>query len=109
MSEWTAYHEDNRKHALKRIRNMALSRQYKKELYLWINSYLDPFYISGSIAERKKDLDDPFDLLRTEAEKDLEFTVLRATSKDRSNSDVIMFESNLLLMFNLMLSDIRAS
>ncbi|MDW7731077.1 MAG: hypothetical protein SCH66_01455 [Methanolobus sp.] len=109
MSEWTAYFEDNRRYALSRIRNMALSRQYRKELSLWINSYLDPFYIYRAIAERNRDFADPFNLIRTEAEKDLEFTVLSATKKDRNNSDVILFESNLLMLFNLLLSEIRGS
>lgn len=88
---------------------MALSRQYRKELSLWINSYLDPFYIYRAIAERNRDHADPFDLIRTEAEKDLEFTVLSATGKDRSNSDIILFESNLLLLFNMLLSGIETS
>ena len=109
MPEWTAYCEDNRKYALNRIRNMALSRQYRKELSLWINNYLDPFYIYRAIAERKKDFQDPFDIVRNEAEKDLEYTLLSATTRDRSNSDVIMFESNLLLLFNMMLSQMRTT
>lgn len=109
MPEWTAYCEDNRDYALKRIRNMALSRQYRKELSLWINNYLDPFYIYRAITEKQKDQENPFDTIRTEAEKDLEFTVLSATRKDRNNSDVILFESNLLLLFNILLLQIRAS
>ncbi|KXS43015.1 hypothetical protein HWN40_00315 [Methanolobus zinderi] len=109
MPEWTAYCEENRNYALKRIRNMALSIKYRKELSLWINNYLDPFYIRRAVIEKKKDFSNPFELIRTEAEKDLEFTVLSATKRDRSNIDVIMFESNLLLMFNMLLSRIRAS
>lgn len=108
MPEWTAYFDENRTYALKRIRNMGLSRQYRKELALWTRNYLDPLYIYRSAADRKGNSADPFDLIRIEAEKDLEFTVLSATKKDRS-SDVIMFESNLLLLFNLLLSRIRAS
>ncbi|TGC08912.1 hypothetical protein [Methanolobus halotolerans] len=109
MPEWTEDYEDNRKHALIRIRNMALSVQYRKELSLWVNNYLNPFYIHRTITEKRKDFADPFDLIRTEAEKDLEFTVLSATKKDRSSSEIILFESNLLLSFNLLLSRIRAS
>jgi hypothetical protein len=44
-----------------------------------------------------------------EAEKDLEFTVLRANNRDRRNGEIIFFESNLLLMFNLMLKHIRTA
>jgi hypothetical protein len=108
-TEWIAYYEENRKHALDLIGNMPLSARYRRELDLWINNYLDPFALNRTVAARKKDSADPFALIRTEAEKDLEFTVLNATGKDRIGGDILLLESNLLLQFNLLLSHIKAS
>jgi hypothetical protein len=109
MSDWINYYEDNKQTALKRINNMALSNDYSRELNCWVNKYLDPFSVARTIAEEKRISLDPFSRIRMEAEKDLEFTLLRANKKDRNNCDIIFFESNLLLMFNLMLKHIRTA
>ena len=109
MPEWIAYCEENREYALKTIRNMPLSMKYQKELSLWVNNYLDPFYICKAVIDRKEGYGDPFNLIRAEAEKDLEFAVLSATRNDRNNSEILLFESNLLLLFNMVLSQIRAA
>lgn len=108
-TEWIAYYEQNRKHALTLIGNMPLSSRYRRELDLWINNYLDPFALNRTVASRKRDSADPFALIRTEAEKDLEFTVLNATCRDRARGDIFLLESNLLLQFNMLLSHIKAS
>jgi hypothetical protein len=91
------------------IRNMQFSASYRKELSLWINNYLDPFVLNRAVAVKKSESADPFALLRTEAEKDLEFTVLKATGRDRTSGDIYMMESNFLLQFNMLLSHIKAS
>jgi hypothetical protein len=109
MSDWINYYEDNKQTALMRIKNMALSSGYSRELSCWVNKYLDPFSVARTIAEERKESLDPFSRIRMEAEKDLEFTLLRANTKDRNNCDIIFFESNLLLMFNLMLKHIRTA
>ncbi|MEZ5335771.1 MAG: hypothetical protein R2741_11315 [Methanolobus sp.] len=109
MSDWIAYYEDNRQNALARIKNMTLSARYRKELNCWVNKYLDPFSVARTISFERSETPDPYARIRIEAEKDLEFTLLTATKKDRNNSDIIFFESNLLLLFNLMLKHIRTA
>ncbi|SFM68488.1 hypothetical protein [Methanolobus profundi] len=109
MSDWITYYEDNKLSALKRIKNMALSPGYRKELSCWVNKYLDPFSVARTISIERKESLDPYSRIRMEAERDLEFTLLTATGKDRNSSDIILFESNLLLLFNLMLKHIRAA
>jgi hypothetical protein len=109
MSDWINYYEDNKRTALMRINNMALSTGYSRELNCWVNKYLDPFSVARAISEERKENLDPFSRIRMEAEKDLEFTVLRANNRDRRNGEIIFFESNLLLMFNLMLKHIRTA
>lgn len=109
MSDWIAYYEDNKQSALKRIKNMSLSVRYRKELNCWVNKYLDPFSVARTISNERTETLDPYSRIRIEAEKDLEFTLLTATGKDRSNSEIIFFESNLLLLFNLMLKHIRTA
>ncbi len=88
---------------------MSLSEKYRKELGMWVDNYLDPFVLNRTVAARKSDSSDPFALIRTEAEKDLEFTVLKATGKDRTGGDIYMMESNFLLQFNMLLSHIKVS
>jgi hypothetical protein len=88
---------------------MPLSTRYREELRLWVNNYLDPFLLNRTIVGKRSDSTDPFALIRTEAEKDLEFTVLKATAKDRNREDILFLESNLLLQFNLLLSHIKSS
>ncbi|WP_340820161.1 hypothetical protein [Methanolobus sp. WCC4] len=109
MSDWIAYYEDNKQSALKRIKNMGLSPGYRKELNCWVNKYLDPFSVARVISIERRETSDPYSRIRIEAEKDLEFTLLNATRSDRISSDVIFFESNLLLLFNLMLKHIRTA
>lgn len=109
MSDWIAHYEDNKQSALKRIRNMGLSPGYRKELNCWVNKYLDPFSVARTISVERKESVDPYIRIRMEAEQDLEFTLLNANKKDRNNSDIIYFESNLLLLFNLMLKHIRTA
>lgn len=109
MSDWITYYEDNKHNALNRIKNMALSARYSRELICWVNTYLDPFSVARTISLERHENPDPFSRIRMEAEKDLEFTLLTATGKDRNNSDIIFFESNLLLLFNLMLRHIRTA
>ncbi|WP_292463702.1 hypothetical protein [Methanolobus sp.] len=88
---------------------MPLSTRYREELGLWVNNYLDPFFLNRTIVGKKSYSTDPFALVRTEAEKDLEFTVLKATGRDRNREDILFLESNLLLQFNLLLSHIKSS
>lgn len=109
MSDWIRYYEDNRQSALARISNMALSERYRKELNCWVDKYLDPFSVAKTISYERTETLDPYFRIKMEAKKDLEFTLLTATGKDRNNSDMIFFESNLLLMFNLMLKHIRTA
>ncbi|WP_342303897.1 hypothetical protein [Methanolobus sp. ZRKC5] len=109
MSDWITYYQENKQSSLKRIKNMTLSTRYSKELGCWVNKYLDPFSVAKSISIARNETQDPFSKIRMEAEKDLEFTLLTATSKDRNNTDIILFESNLLLLFNIMLRHIRTA
>ena len=107
MPEWIDYYEDNREFALQRIKNMALSVRYRKELSMWINKYLDPFVIFRIVSAGRSPSDDTFRRIRMEAEKDLEFTILTASKRDRKSSDILLFESNLLLLFNMMLAHMK--
>ncbi|WP_319506359.1 hypothetical protein [uncultured Methanolobus sp.] len=109
MSDWITYYEDNKQSALQRIRNMALTARYRKELNCWVNKYLDPFTVAKTISIERRESPDPYSRIRMEAEKDLEFTLLNASRKDRSDSEIIFFETNLLLLFNLMLKHIRTA
>jgi len=109
MPDWIDYYEDNRQNALSRINNMTLSAGYSRELNCWVNKYLDPFSVARTISQERLESPDPYSRIRIEAEKDLEFTLLRANRRDRNNCEIIFFESNLLLMFNLMLKHIRVA
>ncbi|MDY0385924.1 MAG: hypothetical protein RBT65_02080 [Methanolobus sp.] len=109
MSDLIIYHLENKQSSLKRIKNMGLSSRYSRELNCWVNKYLDPFSVAKSIYIARNETQDPFSKIRMEAEKDLEFTLLTASSKDRTNTDIVLFESNLLLLFNLMLRQIRTT
>ncbi|WP_407355043.1 hypothetical protein [Methanolobus sp. WCC5] len=109
MPDWITYYEDNRQNALSRIKNMSLSARYRRELNCWVNKYLDPFSVARTISVERYESPDPYSRIRLEAEKDLEFTLLTATGKDRNNSEILFFESNLLLLFNLMLRHIRTA
>ncbi len=109
MSDLIAYYLENKQSSLKRIKNMTLSPRYSRELSCWVNKYLDPFSVAKSIYIARNETQDPFSKIRMEAEKDLEFTLLSASAKDRDNTDIILFESNLLLLFNLMLRHIRTT
>ncbi len=109
MSDWITYYEDNRQSALEKIKNMALSTKYRQQLNCWVNTYLDPFSVARTISVERFEDPDPFSKIRVEAEKDLEFTVLCANKNDRKSSEIIFFESNLLLLFNLMLRHIRTA
>lgn len=109
MPEWITYYQENKENALNSIGNMALSPKYQRELAMWVNKYLDPVNIFRTVNNKRTDVLDPFRMIKLEAERDLEFTVLLANRKDRSNCNILFFESNLLLLFNLMLAHIKNS
>ncbi|WP_406660475.1 hypothetical protein V7O66_11575 [Methanolobus sp. ZRKC3] len=109
MPEWIAYYQENRENALSSIGNMALSSSYQKELSLWVNRYLDPIGLFRTINAKREEATDPFERIRLQAERDLEFTILLANKKDRSGSNILLLESNLLLLFNLMLAHMKNS
>jgi len=109
MPEWIAYYQENRINALNRIGNMPLSPKYQRELAMWVNKYLDPVGIFRTVNGKRSNDSDSFRKIRLQAEKDLEFTVLLANKRDRRDCNILLFESNLLLHFNLMLAHMENS
>lgn len=109
MPEWIAYYQENKEGALNIIGNMPLSPSYQRELAMWVKKYLDPVGLFRTINNERKVVPDPFNKIKLEAEKDLEFTVLLANKRDRSNCNILLFETNLLLLFNLMLAHMKNS
>ena len=107
MPELITYYQENRENALQSIGNMPLSTDYQRGLTLWVNRYLDPIGLFSIVNSGRKESSDQFERIRFEAEMDLEFTVLLANKRDRSNNNILLFESNLLLLFNLMLSHMK--
>ena len=109
MPEWITYYQENKESALNIIGNMPLSSGYQRELTMWVQKYLDPVGLFRIINNERTVVSDPFNKIKLEAEKDLEFTVLIANKRDRSNCNILLFETNLLLLFNLMLAHMKNS
>jgi hypothetical protein len=109
MPEWIAYYQEKRDNALNSIGNMALSLNYQRELAMWVNKYLDPISLFRTLNNERAISSDPVHKIKIEAERDLEFTVLFANKKDRNGCNILFFESNLLLHFNLMLAHMENS
>jgi len=100
---------DNKEHASCVINHMGLSEKYTYALISWTEKYLEIRNLEKMLWRETASSEDPYRSVQIEAEKDLEFTVLFATKKDRSNTDVIFFEGNLLLLFNISLQSLKES
>lgn len=100
FSEWDAM-----SYALCRVKQLHISENYRKEIIRWIDVYLDPRNMENRLRGHNAFPED-FSI-KEAAEKDLEFAILFAEEKDRKDSSVILFESQLILLFNLMLNEIN--
>ena len=100
---------DNKNHAFCVINHMCLSERYTDALIDWIEKYLDIKNLERIIWGQVASSEEPYHSVQIKAEKDLEFTVLFASKKDRSNTDVIFLEGNLLLLFNITLHSLKES
>jgi len=98
---------DNKEHASCLINNMRLSEKYTDALMSWTEKYLDLINLERIIWGEIAVSENPYLNVKMAAEKDLEFTVLFASKKDRSNSDVFFLEGNLLLLFNFTLESLK--
>jgi hypothetical protein len=100
---------DNKEHASCVINNMGLSEKYTDALISWIEKYLDIRNLERIVWGETAASEDPYRNVQIAAESDLEFTVLFASKKDRSNSAVFFLEGNLLLLFNITLQSLKES
>lgn len=100
---------DNKEHASSVINHMGLSEKYTDALISWTEKYMDIINLERIIWVEFASSEEPCRSVQMAAEKDLEFTVLFASKKDRSNNDVIFLEGNLLLLFNITLQSLKES
>lgn len=100
---------DNKENASSVISHMKLSEKYTSALIGWTDKYLDMKNLERTIWGETAASEDPYSSVQIAAERDLEFTVLFATKKDRSNNDVLFLEGNLLLLFNITLQSLKES
>jgi hypothetical protein len=92
-------------HALTYLKNVEISERYKAQLFHWVGTYLDEGTLENIIAYKEStDWDHPFESIRSEAEKDLELTTLYASGGEQYDIDLMVFEGNLLILFNELLS-----
>ncbi|WP_445474663.1 hypothetical protein ACT9XH_09830 [Methanococcoides methylutens] len=105
------YIEDNeisnsaKTHAVNYLQNVEISERYRTQLFQWVGTYLDENTLENIIAYKKSaDWDHPFESIRSEAEKDLELTTLYASRGEQYKIDLMVFEGNLLVLFNELLS-----
>jgi len=100
---------DNKEHASCVINHMGFSEKYTDALLSWTEKYLDIRNLERIIWGEIASSEEPYRNVQIAAERDLEFTVLFASKKDRSNSDVFFLEGNLLLLFNIALQSLKES
>ncbi|OPY21388.1 MAG: hypothetical protein A4E24_00562 [Methanomethylovorans sp. PtaU1.Bin093] len=100
---------DNKEHASSVINHMGLSEKYTCALISWTEKYLDIGNLEKIIWGETVSSENPFRSVQVAAEKDLEFTVLLASKRDRSSTDVYFLEGNLLLLFNITLQSLKES
>ncbi|KGK97962.1 hypothetical protein LI82_09430 [Methanococcoides methylutens] len=92
-------------HAEIYLQNVEITEKYRTQLFQWVETYLDENTLENIIAYKKSaDWDHPFESIRSEAEKDLELTTLYASRGEQYNIDLMVFEGNLLVFFNEVLS-----
>ncbi len=92
-------------HAETYLQNVEITEQYRAQLFQWVGTYLDESTLENIIAYKKSaHWDHPFESIRSEAEKDLELTTLYASRGEQYNIDLMVFEGNLLILFNEVLS-----
>ncbi len=96
---------DAKSYALCRVKHLPISEKYRNEIIRWIDTYLNPKQIENRMTYFSSSPEDSS--IKDYAEKDLELTILFASRKDRQDSEMILFESQLLLLFNLILRDIE--
>lgn len=98
---------DNKEHASSVIKHMGLSKKYTDALISWTEKYLDVGNLERTIWVEAASSEDPYRSVQVAAEKDLEFTVLFASKKDRSSSDIYFLEGNMLLLFNVAMQRLK--
>ncbi|WP_440953544.1 hypothetical protein [Methanococcoides sp. FTZ1] len=95
-------------HALTFLHNVEITERYRKQLFQWVGTYLDEGTLENIIAYKMSaDWDHPFESIRSEAEKDLELTTLYASKGEQYDIDLMVFEGNLMILFNELLSQTK--
>lgn len=100
---------DNKEQASCLINNMRLSERYTDALMNWTEKYLDIINLEKIVWGETAASEDSYRNVQIAAENDLEFTVLFASKRDRSNSAIFFLEGNLLLLFNITLQSLKES
>lgn len=92
-------------HAVTYLQNVEITEKYRTQLFQWVETYLDESTLENIVAyKRSTNWDQAFESIRSEAENDLELTTLYASRGEQYNIDLMVFEGNLLILFNELLS-----
>ncbi|MGM0770106.1 MAG: hypothetical protein ACQESU_00605 [Halobacteriota archaeon] len=92
-------------HALTYLQNVEITERFRAQLFQWVGTYLDESTLENIIAYKESDdWDHPFESIRSEAEKDLEMATIYASGGEQYDIDLMVFEGNLLILFNELLS-----
>jgi len=97
--------DSSKLHAMLYLQNVEISEKYRAQLFQWVGTYLDESILENIVAYKKSaHWDHPFESIRSEAENDLELTTLYASRGEQYDIDLMVFEGNLLILFNELLS-----
>lgn len=92
-------------HAVTYLQNVEITEKYRAQLFQWVETYLDEGTLENIIAYKKSaNWEHPFESIWSEAEKDLELTTLYASRGEQYDIDMMVFEGNLLILLNELLS-----
>lgn len=92
-------------YAITYLHNCRISKEYRNQLLNWVGTYLDENILENIIVYKNSEhWDQPFESIKNEAENDLEIAALYAPSSEHFNIEMMVFEGNLLSIFNILLS-----
>lgn len=96
---------DAKTYAMTYLSNCRISDRYRNRLVSWVGTYLDEKMLENIIVYKSSDYwDQSFESIKEEAEHDLEIAGLYASASEHFNIDMMIFEGNLLISFNVLLS-----
>lgn len=95
-------------YAMTYLQNCRISNKYRDHLVNWVGTYLDENMLENIIVYKNSEhWNQPFESIKKEAENDLEIAALYASASEHFNIDMMVFEGNLLSIFNILLSRTR--